>query len=102
VRGHSDPNSRDKLAISQDFSTGLASGAVVCLVIGAANTENLFATSRARLTVAAVDCHAFVKCSDFFRKASAGFDLQAIHPLLKRVTRAIEQPLPLIRPEFVG
>jgi len=89
-------------AIGEDYSARLTSGTVVCLVIGVANTQNLFGTSRARLPVTAMDGHSLVKRSDFVGETGAGFGLQAIDPVLKRVTRSNEQPFPLIRPESMG
>src|SRR5580704_9047686 len=66
-----------------------------------ANTQNLFATSRTRLPVTAMDCHPFVKCGYFVRETGTCFSLQPIDPVLKRVTRGSEQPFPLIRLEFL-
>ena len=87
--------------IGENDSTSLASGAVVCLIIGVANAKNLFATSRARLAITAMDSHALVKCSDVLGEIRTGFGLQAVHPVLKRLTGGDEQLFPLIRLEFV-
>jgi len=74
-------------AIGEDSSAGLAAGAVVRFVFGVPNAQNLFTTSRAGLTVAPVDGHAFAKGSYFFREAGGSFGAQAINPECKHRSR---------------
>src|SRR6516225_7959549 len=74
-------------AIGEYSSAGLAAGAVVRFVFGVPNAQNLFTTSRAGLTVAPVDGHAFAKGSYFFREAGGSFGAQAINPECKHRSR---------------
>ena len=49
-----------------------------------------------------MDSHALVKCSDALGENRTGFGLQAVYPVLKRLTSGDEQPFPVIRLEFVS
>jgi len=74
-------------AIGENSSARLAAGAVVRFVFGVPNALNPFTTSRAGLTVAPVDGHAFAKGSYFFGEAGGGFGAQAVNPECKDRSR---------------
>src|SRR5579872_118619 len=69
-----------KAAVSQHFSSGLALGAVVGLVVCVANALHFFAATRAWLTELSMDGHLRPKGRYFFRKALLRFADEPIDP----------------------
>ena len=90
-------------AVSEDFSSGLATGAVVGLVVGLADVLDLFAASRTQLAVTAVNGHLFAESRDLFGEAAVSFGVQAVDPELKKhFAGGWVEFLPLFPLELVG
>jgi hypothetical protein len=82
-------------SVCEDFSAGLAAGAVVRLVVSVADALYGLAACWAGLSETAVDGHVAAEGCDFLGKVAAGFCVEAIDPELKRVARGGEEALPL-------
>ena len=67
-------------AVGQEFSAGLAGGAVVGLVRGVADALDLSTAAGAGKFEAAVDGHAFAESSHIFGEYSRRFGAEAIGP----------------------
>ncbi len=89
-------------AVGEDFSVGLALGAVVGFVVGVADALDGLAAGGAGLFEATVDGHVFAEGGDFFGEVAGGFGVEAIDPELKSVAGGGEEALPLLVGEFVG
>src|SRR5579885_1804792 len=88
-------------SISQDFSAGLAAGAIVGFIIGVSDTQNLLATSRTRFAVAAVYRHVIAEGGYLFGKFCFCLGPKAIDPQLQSLARGGEQALPFVGLELV-
>ena len=88
-------------AIGENFSSGLAAGAVVGFVVGVANALDFFSTGHAGLSIAAVNGHLFSKCGDFFGEGGFGFGAEAFDPEGESVARGGEKRFPFIRFQLV-
>ncbi len=80
-------------AVGEEFSAGLARGAIVGFVGGVANALDRGVAARAGLFVPAVNGHAFAESGDFFGEFAAGLGAQAIGPLGKRGASGFEEAL---------
>src|ERR1700690_2078016 len=78
------PQQPRQTAIGKNFSTRLASSTVVGFVVSVANSQNLFATPRARLSVASMNRHVLAKRGHPFWKASLRLYAEPIYPELER------------------
>src|SRR5208282_4585728 len=67
-------------AVGEEFTGGLAGGAVVGFVAGVADALDFGSAARARLFVAAMDGHAFAESGDFFWEFAGGFGAKMIGP----------------------
>src|SRR5438270_4173227 len=67
--------------VGQNFTAGLAAGAVVRFVVGIHDPLNLRAADRARLAEFAVDRHVGTEGGHFLRPAVAGFGPLALQPV---------------------
>jgi hypothetical protein len=89
-------------SVREDFSVGLAVGAVIGFVVGVADPLDGLAAGGAGLAKAAMDDHVFAEGGDFFGEGLGGFDVEAVDPELEGFACCGEEALPLLVGEFVG
>src|SRR5712692_9843688 len=65
-------------AVGEEFSAGLAGGAIVSFVGGVTNALDFGVAARTRLLVTAVNGHAFAKGGDVFGEFLARFRAEAV------------------------
>ncbi len=102
MRGQSEPRRRERLRSARTFPAGLATCAVVGLVVGVTDALDLFAASWAGLAEASVNGHVFAEGGDFFGEACVCFGVQAVDPELKGFASGCVESLPFFRFELVG
>jgi hypothetical protein len=84
-------------AIGENFSSGLATGAIVGFVVGVANALDFLSAGWAGLSVAAVNGHFLSKRGDFFGEGGFGLRAQAFDPERESVARGGEERFPFLR-----
>src|SRR5579884_706332 len=88
-------------AVGEDAAAGLATSAVVRLIVGVADALHLLATAWTGLAVAAMDGHTFAEGGYLLRELPACLRAQAIDPETQRAARGLEQPVPFFCFEFL-
>src|SRR5579864_4091330 len=91
------PQKPGQTAIGKDFSAGLASGAVIRFVVRIANPKNFLSAPRTRLSVAAVNRHAFAKRGHLFGKGGFRLRAQPVDPEPQGLARRREQSFRFLR-----
>src|ERR1700723_3467578 len=83
-------------AIGEELAPGLATRAVIRLVVGVADALHRIVTARAGFAIAAVHRHLLAKGGDFLGEAAGGLADQPVGPLPQRIQRGRVQPRPLL------
>ena len=96
------PEETGQASIGQNLAAGLASGAVVCFLVGIADAQYLVAASWAWLTVAAMSRHIFAEGSHFLWKSLLSLSHKAVDPEFKSLPCCDEQPLPFLEGELIS
>jgi hypothetical protein len=89
-------------AVGEEFSTGLAHGAVVRFIRGVTDALDLGSATRARLFVATVNGHAFAKGGNVFGESSSCFRAEARGPTRKRSAGGLEKAMYFRGCEFLS
>ena len=89
-------------AVGENFSVGLALGAVIGFIVGVADALDGLAAGWAGFSEAAVDGHVVAEGGDFLGEVAGGFGVEAVNPELKSVAGDSVEALPLLGGEFVG
>jgi hypothetical protein len=87
--------------IGKHLAPRLAARAIVGLLVGVANAQDLVSTARTGFAITAMDRHVFAEGRHLFREFGLRFGAKPIRPRLQCSLCRLKQPLPLFGIQFV-